>query len=151
MILLYLGALELVEGITLNRQVALTASTVGNIVAQYTTISASEQMPDILDAAAQIMAPNPAQNVAIVVSLISISSTGQATVSWSETLNGTARAQGQVISVPASLDVPNTTLILSEATYQYTPLIDFLQMGSKNIFASIYMVPRDSSTINLTS
>jgi Flp pilus assembly protein TadG len=106
--LLYLGSAELVLGIMLQRQTTLTATTVANIVAQYTSISASTQMPDILNAAIQIFAPNPSANANVVVSLISISSTGQATVTWSQALSGSGRTVGQVVTVPASLDTPNT-------------------------------------------
>ena len=147
----YFGGVELVQGISISRQVALTATTVGNVVTQYTTISASSQMPDILNSAVQIMSPNPIANATVVVSCISISNTGVATVSWSQSLNGTPRPTGQVVAVPALLDVPNTTVVLSEATYAYTPTFDFINMGAKTMYSSVYMVPRDATTINLAA
>jgi Flp pilus assembly protein TadG len=148
---LYFGGVELLEGIGINQQVAQTATTVATVVTQYTTISASTQMPDILNAATQIMSPNPVANATVVVSCITISASGQATVSWSQTLNGTARPTGQVVSVPTLLDVPNTTVILSEATYTYKPNIDFINMGTKRMYSSVFMVPRDATTINLVA
>jgi Flp pilus assembly protein TadG len=151
LILLYLGSSQLIEGILLDRQVTLTADTVANIVAQYTSISASNQMPDILNASVQIFSPNPSAPAKIVVTCITIDNSGKATVVWSQTLNGTARSVGSVVPVPAAMDVPNTTLILSEATYAYTPQFDFIHMGTFNLYASIYMAPRASSVINLVS
>jgi Flp pilus assembly protein TadG len=50
MVLIYLGGFELTQALSIKRQVSLTASTVTNVVSQYTTISASQQMPDILGA-----------------------------------------------------------------------------------------------------
>lgn len=151
LLLLYLGSVEITQGVLLQRQTSLTATTVANIVAQYASISASTQLPDILNASTQIFAPNPASNASVVVSLVTIDSSGNATVTWSQTLNGTVRQVGQSITLPAALDVPNTVLLLSEATYAYTPTFDFLRVGRQSLHASIFMVPRASSTINLTS
>jgi Flp pilus assembly protein TadG len=151
MLLLYLGSVELTQGIMIDRQVALTADTVTNIVAQYTTISASQQLPDILNASAQIFEPNPSAPASVVVSLIAIDSAGNATVSWSQALNGTPLTKGQSISVPSNLDIPNTTLVYGQAGYAYTPWFDFLGIGTLNLSSSVYMSPRASSTINLVS
>ena len=63
LLLLFLGSVELTRGIQVDRQVALTADTVTNLVAQYTTISKSQQMPDILNASVQIFPPYPSSNV----------------------------------------------------------------------------------------
>ncbi len=150
MLLAYLGGLELSEGISLKRMVALTAITVTNLVAQYTSISASKDMPDILNASTQVLAPHPANAATVVVTCISIDNTGKATISWSKALNGSARTAGQTIAVPAALDVNNTTLILGEVSYVYTPIIDFLSHGTFTLASSIYMYPRASSTVNLT-
>jgi len=151
LLLLYLGSVELTQGIQIDREVALTADTVTNLVAQYTTISASQQMPDILNASAKIFTPNPSSPATVVVSLIGIDSAGKATVSWSQALNASARASGQVINLPANIDILNTTLVLGEATYSYTPWFDFLGIGTLNLNASVYMAPRASTTINLAS
>jgi len=151
MLLLYLGSVELTQGILVDRQVALTADTVTNIVAQYTTISKSQQLPDILNASAQIFTPNPSSAATVVVSLIGIDGAGNATVTWSQALNGSARAQGQAVTLPAGLAIPNTTLVFGEATYAYTPWFDFLNIGTLNLYASVYMSPRAATTINLVS
>lgn len=151
LIFLYFGGVEITEAIVLQRQTTLTATTVANIVAQYSSISATTQLPDILNASVQIFSPNPGSNATVVVSLITINASGQATVTWSQALNGSARTTGQTITVPSSLDIPNTSLLLSEATYAYTPTFDFINMGTKSLYSSIYMVPRASTTINLTT
>lgn len=148
---LYFGSVELLQGVGLYRQVALTASTVAQVVTQYTTISASSQMPDVLNASVQIMSPYSTTNASIVVSCIAIDNTGKATVTWSQQLHGTARTVGQVITLPAALDTPNSNVILSEAAYSYVPAFDFLKMGTKSLKSSVYMLPRASTTINLAS
>ncbi|MDE2465909.1 MAG: pilus assembly protein [Alphaproteobacteria bacterium] len=151
MILIYLGGFELTQGIALKRMVALTASTVTNLVAQYTTISASTQMPDILNASSQVLAPYPSSKAIVTISCITIDSNGKATVAWSQSLHGTPRTTGEVMSLPAALDVPNTTILYGEASYDYTPVIDFLHHGDFTLASSIYMYPRASSTVNLVN
>jgi Flp pilus assembly protein TadG len=151
LLLIYFGGVELTQGVTLNRQVALTSTTLATIVSQYTTISASTQLADILSASTQILAPYGSGTPKVVVSLITIDANGNATVGWSQTLNGTARVVGAPVTVPANLDIANTTLIWSETNYAYVPVFDFMGVGPFNLYASIYMVPRESTTINLTA
>jgi Flp pilus assembly protein TadG len=151
MLLLYLGSFEISEAIAVKRQVTLTASTVTNIVTQYASISQTSDMPDILKASSTVLTPYPAAKATVVVSLVTVDSSGNAKVSWSQALNGTARSNGQAISLPSGLNVPNTSVVLGETTYAYTPLMDFLHMGTLNLYSSVYMSPRSSSgTINLT-
>jgi Flp pilus assembly protein TadG len=151
MLLLYFGSAEVAQGVALNRMVALTASTVTNLVTQYTTISASSQMPDILNASAQVLAPYPSSNATVVVTCITIDASGRATVAWSQALNGTAKTAGQSIAIPTALDTPNTTVVLGETTYSYTPVFDFIHIGTLQLYSSQYMLPRASTTINLTN
>ena len=138
-------------GVEVEQAVSLTAGTVGNLVSQYTTISASQQMPDILAASTQVLYPNPSAKAKVVVSLIGIDNAGKATVTWSQTKNGTGRTVGAVVTVPAALDTPNTNLIYSEVTYAYTPVLDLLKLGTINLNSAVYMFPRASTTINLVS
>ena len=113
MAMFYLGGVQIAMAVSTYRLVDLTANTVTNLVAQYTTISQTAQMPDILAAATQVMYPvksnDPAytKNVKVVVSLISIDKNGNATVAWSQTLNGTARVKGSKVTVPPSMIIGN--------------------------------------------
>jgi len=156
MLVFYLGGVQISMAVSTYRLVDLTANTVTNLVAQYTTISQSSQMPDILSAATQVMYPAKANDPAIatkvkvVVSLISIDKNNNATVAWSVTLNGTARAKGSSVTVPASMNIANTNIVLGETSYAFDPPIDFLNLGTINLSSSLFMVPRASTTINLT-
>lgn len=151
MIALYLGGMEISEGVSTYRQVDLTANTVTNLVAQYTTISASQTMPDILNAAVQVMYPNTSTSTIVTVSFVSIDKNGNATVTWSKSLNGTARTTGSAVTVPSSLDTANTALVLGEVTFPYAAAIDFLKLGTINLSSSIFMIPRAATVINLTT
>jgi len=149
MLALYFGIVELVQTVMADWQVAEVSSTVTNIVTQYTTISASTQMPDVLGASSQIMASYSTAKGGIVVSCITIDNSGNATVTWSQALNATPRTTGAAMALPAALDIPNTTLILGEANYSFSPIVDFLGMGPFPLSSSVYMSPRNATTINL--
>jgi Flp pilus assembly protein TadG len=151
MALIYLGGMQISMAVSTYRQVDLTANTVTNLVSQYTTISASQSMPDILHASAAVMYPNAPASIVITVSLITIDKNSNATVTWSQSLNGTARTTGSSVSVPTNLKIASTTLVLGEAAFPYTAAVDFLKLGTLNLSSSIYMVPRAATTINLTT
>jgi Flp pilus assembly protein TadG len=152
MALIYLGGFELMQALSLNRLVALTASTVTNVTSQYTTISASQQMPDILNSSSQVLSPWSTANAKVVVSGIQISSSGVATVAWSQAIPSSAeRTVGATVTLPAALDTPGGFVVLGETTYAYTPMIDFIKMGTISLYSFDYMLPRASTTINMTT
>jgi len=151
MALLYLGGFEVMQEIAVKRQVALTASTVASIVTQYSTISTSGTMPGIFAAASSVLTPYQSANAVVTVSCITINGAGQATIAWSKALNGTARTVGAVVTLPTALDVPNTTVILGETSYSYTPIIDYMHLGTTTLYSSVYMLPRQPGSITLTT
>jgi len=150
MMTLYLGTVEISQGISINRKVTLTTRTLADLTSQSTTIGDTD-MTNILNATAAVVSPYATANLKATVSLLSIDSTGKATVSWSNTLNGTARAKGQVVTLAAALAVPSTSLVLSEVQYNYTPTIGYVITGSLTLKDQMYMRPRQSDTITRTS
>ena len=51
------------------------------------------------------------------------------------------------MTLPAALNVPNTTLIWSEVSYSYKPTIGYVITGTLNLSDQIYMRPRLSDTV----
>ena len=148
---LYFGSVEVSQAIAVQRMVTLAASTVANLVTQYPSISAGQTMPDILNAASAVLTPYPVSSAVMRVSLISIDNSGKATVTWSQALNGSGLPVGQVMTIPASLNTPNTSVVFGETTYAYTAAVDFIKFGTFNLSSSVYMFPRSpSGTITLT-
>ena len=95
-----------------------------------------------------VIAPYTAAHLRSVVSELAIDATGKATVVWSDTLNGTARTVGAVVSIPANLAVANTYLLLGEAQYSYTPSYGYVVTGTLTLSDQIYMRPRQSSSVS---
>jgi len=138
---LYLGCVELSRGIAADRKVTLVAHTVADLATQFTDIADSD-MSNILNASAAIMAPYAASSLQAVVSELAIDNKGNATVVWSDTLNGTARTPGQTVTIPSTLAIPNTYLVLGETTYSYNPIFGYVITGTLTLTDKIYMQPR---------
>ena len=146
---LYLGCAEVALGIAIKRKVTLTAHAVADLSTQYTAIN-NAQMSNILNAASAIIAPYPSASLTATVSEIAINAQGQASVVWSDSLNGTALPVGQVVSVPAALAVPNTYLILGQAQYSYNPTYGYVLTSTLTLSDQIFLLPRQSGSIART-
>lgn len=144
MLALYLGCVEFSQAYTLGRQVTLIASTAANLTGRATTLATSD-MTNILNASSAIISPYSASGLAVTVSCLSIGSTGAATVSWSATLNGTARTVGSTVTISSALAVPSSKLIFSEASYPYTPNLGYIIIGTLNLADHMYQSPRISA------
>jgi Flp pilus assembly protein TadG len=147
MVTLYLGTVEISQGVSIDRKVTLTTRTVADLASQVTSINNSD-MTNLLNASGAVVSPFDASKVKVVVSAVTIDAAGVAKIAWSDTLNGTARAVGSTVTVPAALNVNNTQLIWSEVTYAYKPTIGYVITGTLNLADQIYMRPRLSDTVN---
>jgi Flp pilus assembly protein TadG len=150
MLVLYLGTVEVSQGIGADRKVTLTARTVGDLVAQVSSMSNSD-MTNSLNAATAVMAPFPTGNLKVTVTSVSIDGNGNATVDWSDSYNGTARSKGSTVTLPSALVVNNSSLIWSEVQYSYTPTIGYVVSGTLTLKDQIYMRPRLSDKVSRTT
>jgi Flp pilus assembly protein TadG len=142
MIGLYLGGVEVSEGISVDRKVTLAAGAVANLAAQSATLSTAD-MTNVLDATTTIMAPYSAAPLKITVSCISIDANRVATVKWSVTRNGTIKSGS--VTLPSALQVANTQLLFGEVSYSYTPTVGHVIKSAINLSDTMYMAPRISA------
>jgi Flp pilus assembly protein TadG len=150
MLTLYLGTVEISQGIAADRKVTLTARTVADLVSQVSSVNNAD-MTNSLSAAAAVMAPFSTTKLMVTVTSVSIDAGGTATVVWSDALNGSPRAVGSTVTVPTALNVPNSSLIWSEVRYAYTPTIGYVVSGTLNLKDQIYMRPRLSDKVDRTT
>ena len=141
MIALYLGMVEISDGIGADRKVSLTASTLANLTAQYTAITTSD-MDNILDASSAIIVPYSASNLSMTVTCLNIDSNKNVTVKWSVGRN--ASALSGTVSIPTDLQVPGQ-LILAKVSYAYTPVVGYTITGTLNMSDRMYMAPRQTA------
>ena len=146
MLTLYLGAVEVSQGISADRKVTVTARTICDLVSQVSSIGNTD-MTNALNAASAVMAPFPVGNLKVTVSSVKIDAAGKATIDWSDTLNGTARAKGSTVTLPTALNTANSSLIWSEVQYTYKPVIGYVVSGTLTLKDQIYMRPRLSDSV----
>ena len=95
-------------------------------------------------------APYAPANLQATVSEVAIDSQGNATVVWSDSLQGTPLAVGQSVTVPSALAVPNTYLILGQASYSYNPPYAYVITSTLTLTDQFFMRPRQSASIART-
>ena len=146
MLTLFLGSVELSTGVAINRKAAIAAHTVADLASQYTNVTNAD-MTNILNAATDIIYPYSSTNLQTDVSELAIDGQGNATVVWSDTLNGTARTVGSSVTIPSNLATPNTYLLLGETTYNYNPSYSSAVTGTMPLNDQIFMRPRQSNAV----
>src|SRR5436305_6428006 len=150
MITLYHGGVEVSSAIAVDRKVTQVARTVGDLVAQSTSVNATD-MTNILNAASSVVQPYSPSLIKVTVSRVDIDANSVAKVIWSKTLNGTARAVNSTVILPGALNTVNTSLIWAETHYAYTPTIGYVITGTMTLKDQIYMRPRLSDTVACNS
>src|SRR5262249_39482424 len=140
-LILYLGTFEVGQAISIKLNNGLAARTVADLASQYTNIYNAD-MTGILGASTTVMAPYPTQSFTVTVSEVTVDDKGNATVTWSDWQNGTARGVGQPVTLPAGMNTPNTSLIWGETQYVYTPGLGYVLTGSITLSNQIFMSPR---------
>jgi Flp pilus assembly protein TadG len=166
MLLLYVGGIELADGMAINVKVSATAHSVADMVTQNTSLSTA-QMQNILTGATAIIAPYPVTGsgssslLSVTVSEISSDANGNLTLRWSQSYNGTSFGPGRTsltnLTVPTSLNGtvgnannPNNqndqvSFILGEVSYAYTPNLGYTISGTVALRDSVYLFPRCST------
>jgi Flp pilus assembly protein TadG len=162
MLLLYVGGVELADGMAINVKVSATAHSVADMVTQNTSVSTA-QMQNILTGATVIMAPYPVSGslLSITVSEISSDANGNLTLRWSQSYNGSTFGSGRAnltgLTVPTSLNgtvgnANNTnnqndqiSFIVSEVSYAYTPNLGYVISGTVNLADTNWLFPRCST------
>jgi Flp pilus assembly protein TadG len=165
MLLLYIGGIELANGMAINVKVSATAHSVTDMVTQNTSLSTA-QMQNILTGATAIIAPYPVTGgssslLSVTVSEISSDANGNLTLRWSQSYNGTSFGPGRTnltnLALPTSLNGtagnannPNNqndqvSFIVGEVSYAYTPNLGYTISGTVNLQDTQWLFPRCST------
>ena len=149
-LILYLGTFEVGQAIAIKLNNSLAARTVADLSSQFTNIYNAD-MTSILGASTTVMAPYPTQPFSVTVSQVTVDDKGNATIAWSDTLNGTARSVGASVTLPAGMNVPGSSLIWGETQYVYTPGLGYVLTGSITLSNQIFMSPRNAPSVLRTN
>lgn len=153
LLLLFLASLDGGRALAIYMKVRAATFTLASITNQYTTIQSTD-MQQIVGAASVVLTPYPSSPAVVTISQLSLNAAGNATVSWSYSLNGTAHTQGATMTLPGTLVPANSPcssypcyFIFSEVSYSYTPLFGYLSSSAINLADNLYVTPRSSSCV----
>jgi len=156
-VLAYLGAIDLTEGIETDKNVSRAAGIMADIVAQQSIVSRA-QLDDIVEIGEATIFPydraKPGIRITAIQVATSTSANPPATVVWSYS-NGalSADARNTTIDIPSSLRTSGTFLIKVEMALTYVPITtwgmrDLVSVnGGLPLAETYYLSPRISSTI----
>jgi TadE-like protein len=159
MLTMYFGSIMVTDAISADRQITLVASTVAELTSQAPNPITLTNVQNIIGnpgasppggAGPAVLTPFPVSNAMITLSSVVIDGNGVANIDWSATLYGTQRSGIATNLIPQALLIPCTSLIWSEATYNYKPVIgsNFTGVtGTIPLYDQIFLRPRGSSCI----
>jgi len=151
MLTCYIGGVEIGDGVAIDRKVAITTHSVADLATRYNLPLQNSDIAGILGASASIIAPYAPAPLTVTVSEVVVDPKGNATIAWSDALNGSAHAIGSSVTLPGTLGAATGTAqyyIMGEVQYAYTPALGYVMTGTLNLSNQIFMSPRESACIS---
>lgn len=145
MLAIYFGIVETGQGVMISRKVTQLTRSLADLTAQAQGGAISNtEMNNIFDAAQTVMMPYVSVSPKMSIHFIVIDSAGVARVCWSEQRNSTKIARGQPAPVPADVRLPNTSIVMAQASYEFTPVVGWVIKGGALTIGGdpIFMRPR---------
>lgn len=146
MLVLYVGGVEVSQGIAADRKLEALANTVGDLVARHSRDVSRTTIRDYFTAATPIMLPFDADGVSQRITIVRISASGVARVTGSVADNGAAETPADtIVTLPPSLAslAEDNIVIIAEAWYRYIPVLGYVVDGGIDLEAKHYFVLRD--------
>lgn len=163
LITLWLGTMEISQGIEVNKKVGRSAATIADLLAQTTVPLTPDVIDDIMAIGKSGLLPYNRDKPIITATAISIDEDKKATVAWSHDNQGgesAPYAAGSDVEVPPNLLIASTFLIKVETALEYRPVttwsIDKNKSDADGAYASIdmkeayFLRPRVLATIDCT-
>jgi len=147
MLLLYIGGVELGDGLAIQFKATLAARTVTDLASQYVSIDTGT-VGNILNASSAVIAPYSNANMVVILSEVTTNATSQGSITWSCALNGAAHTIGQPVTLPSGLQSPSTSLLWGEVTYPYQPQFGYVITNTISIYQTSYFYPRMSNSVS---
>lgn len=159
MFFLFAGTIEFSQALTVDRRVTQAASSTADLIARAPNSGlTAEQVDRDLRIIDQLIAPYELERLYVkVMSVIAQGTPGNPsalsyTVDWSrDNRAGTPHPRGESFNdIPQGLLVAGESVIVSEARYNYTPLIfSYFIRSAFDLTERFFMKPRNSSCVHL--
>lgn len=148
LIMIYLGLAELTLGMMASRRAAHLAATVGDLASQSESLTTAN-ITDIFEIGESMLHPFAAdESLKIRLTSVTMNSSSQAKVDWSDTQNMTAFAKGDTIAEITEAQLPKgESLIMTEVEYSYkSPVADLLP-GITKFEDTFFHHPRSGTAV----
>jgi Flp pilus assembly protein TadG len=149
LITFYFGFAETTQAMMAKRRAAHVASTIGDLVAQESSVTNAE-MTDLFTIGATLLSPFPTTSLKMrITSVTANSSTGVIKVDWSDGSGLTANTVGATYSgIPSGLITNGQSLIISEVNYSYDSPIKKYVPNTLTWNDKYYLRPRQVNTVS---
>jgi Flp pilus assembly protein TadG len=166
MLVSFFGAVNFSQGLAVSRKVTLTASALANLTSEMPNNGniAPISDPDLQNnftAGLYIINPYQTAPTHAQITELYVDKSGNASVQWSKgatfpngavqaTLVNSGHNVGDIVTIPTALATPHTYLILSEVSYQFTPMADYgglMSMAGVNLSDIAYSRPRQATCL----
>lgn len=137
MVFLLFGSVDLLDALSANKRVQNAASSLADVIARDTEISDAE-VAGFWAALDILMFPDDGANVKIRVTSVTILSSSNARVVWSEGRGMSPRVADSAVTLPAEMMTAGTSVIMTESTYSYSSPLGFLLPGPITISHTAY-------------
>ena len=146
--LLYVGVVELTQGLMTQQRASHVASTIGDLVSQSSSVTSS-QVTDIFSVGDTVMYPYPTATLKMRVSSLSADSKGVVKVVWSQGSGGlTKLAAGSSVSgLPTNVIAPNESVVMAESQDTYTSVFGQIMPNPVVFSQKYYLHPRVSTAV----
>ncbi|MGH6735657.1 MAG: TadE/TadG family type IV pilus assembly protein [Methyloceanibacter sp.] len=152
LLMLYVGAVEIGNALTIYRRTSQVAATAADLTAQVKQVTKSD-VKDIQAAAGSILTPYSTEPLKIVLTSVVADSNNQGKVDWSCANKGGGYAKNSSYALPAGLTEPDSSVVVAEITYSFTPLLGLTSIFSPGAFdmeRTFYTRPRRSLKVEKT-
>lgn len=138
----YCGSVDICSMVTASRKVTQLTSALADLTARASSVTPTD-VSNIFDAAQMVLSPYDASKAKMTISNIVIDDKGVARVCWSSQRNSVALARGAAVTLPTNVKVPNTSVIMATASYEFTPIAGYVVTGNVTLGNNpIYTRPR---------
>ncbi len=152
LLVLYMGAIEVSQIISIDRKIAAATSALGDLVAQSDEQLDEDVLEDFFKAAELILTPFPADNLKQLVTLVYVNEDGDTEVVWSVGYNGAApKEENSTYTLPAEIIAiaSETYVVVAESQLEYEPWGGYVMPGSFNLYKQFFHMPRFGVEIEL--
>lgn len=149
LIVLFLGLAEFTEAFSVNRKLAGTAGAVADLVAQESSVD-NAYLADVSALGQELMKPHNTGPMELVIISIVTDANNNTTVDWSYPSTSGYTKGGSYTPPDSAMMSPNSSLIVAEARYNFTPTVGHF-LGTFEMSEAAYFRPRLAQKVMKTN